>query len=220
MSTDAKNLSSQDHRRSKPGYMAKRSDEALIAAHTQGESTAFAELVRRYGDSLLGYLNRISANRDEAEDLFQETFRRVHENASSYSGKGKFRSWLYAIATNVARDGLRKAKRQGTMISLNRPKEDCSQGGCGDADHAVAEERIADPHQASALEEQKAQVRKAIDRLPERQRNTLILTYYQGLSYNEAAEVLDCSLGTVKSQMYRAVRTLARYLPKTAGEII
>jgi RNA polymerase sigma-70 factor, ECF subfamily len=200
--------------------MAERTDEALIAAHKQGETTAFAELVRRHGDSLLGYLNRISANRDEAEDLFQETFRRVHENASSYSGKGKFRSWLYAIATNVARDGLRKARRQGTMISLNQPNDQCSQGGCGEADIAVAEETAADPHQVAALEEQKAQVRQAIDRLPERQRNTLILTYYQGLSYNEAAEALDCSLGTVKSQMYRAVRTLARYLPETAGEII
>ncbi|RLI50368.1 MAG: RNA polymerase sigma factor [Candidatus Thorarchaeota archaeon] len=200
--------------------MAESSDEVLIAAHREGETTAFAELVRRYGDALLGYLNRISANRDDAEDLFQETFRRVHENASSYSGKGKFRSWLYAIATNVARDGLRKARRQGTMISLNQPNEDCSQGGCGDADLAVAEERVADPHRALALQEQKAQVRNAIDRLPERQRNTLILTYYQGLSYNEAAETLNCSLGTVKSQMYRAVRTLARYLPETAGEMI
>lgn len=199
--------------------MAERSDEALIAAHNLGETTAFAELVRRYGDSLLGYLHRISANRDEAEDLFQETFRRVHENAASYSGKGKFRSWLYAIATNVARDGLRKARRQGTMISLNQPNEDCSQGGCGETGLAVAEERLADPHQALVLEERKAQVRKAINRLPERQRNTLILTYYQGLSYNEAADVLDCSLGTVKSQMYRAVRSLAHYLPETAGEI-
>ena len=199
--------------------MAKRSDEVLIAAHREGETAAFAELVRRYGDALLGYLNRISANRDEAEDLFQETFRRVHENAASYSGKGKFRSWLYTIATNVARDGLRKAKRQGTMISLNQPNDQCSQGGCGDGEVGVAEERVADPHQALALQEQKAQVRKAIDRLPERQRNTLILTYYQGLSYNEAADVLDCSLGTVKSQMYRAVRSLARYLPETACEI-
>lgn len=199
--------------------MAERTDEVLIAAHRQGETTAFAELVRRYGDSLLGYLHRISANRDEAEDLFQETFRRVHENASSYSGKGKFRSWLYAIATNVARDGLRKAKRQGTMISLNQPKE-CSRGGCSETELAIAEERVADPHQELALAEQKAQVRNAINRLPERQRNTLILTYYQGLSYSDAAEALNCSLGTVKSQMYRAVRTLARYLPETAGEII
>ena len=199
--------------------MAKRSDEVLIAAHRQGENTAFAELVRRYGDSLLGYLHRISANRDEAEDLFQETFRRVHENASSFSGKGKFRSWLYAIATNVARDGLRKAKRQGTMISLNQQNEDCDQGGCGETGLAVAEERVADPHQVAALEEQKAQVRNAINRLPERQRNTLILTYYQGLSYSDAAEALNCSLGTVKSQMFRALRTLARYLPETAGEI-
>jgi RNA polymerase sigma-70 factor (ECF subfamily) len=200
--------------------MAERTDEALIAAHKEGETTAFAELVRRYGDALLGYLHRISANRDEAEDLFQETFRRVHENAASYSGKGKFRSWLYAIATNVARDGLRKARRQGTMISLNQPNEECSRGGCGEAELAVAEESTADPHQAATREEQKALVRQAIDRLPERQRNTLILTYYQGLSYNEAAEILNCSLGTVKSQMYRAVRTLGRYLPETAGEIV
>lgn len=199
--------------------MANRSDEVLIADHQNGEPTAFAELVRRYGDALLGYLGRISANRDEAEDLFQETFRRVHQNARSYKGQGKFRAWLYAIATNVARDGLRKTKRQGTMISLNQHNEQsCRDGNC-ETDQPAAQERSADPRQAVTLEEQKLQVRNAIDRLPERQRNTLILTYYQGLSYSEAAEVLGCSVGTVKSQMYRAVRTLAHYLPETAGEI-
>lgn len=220
MSTDAEYESSDIHRRSEPDDMAERSDEVLIADHQQGEPTAFAELVRRYGDALLGYLHRVSADRDEAEDLFQETFRRVHQNAHSYKGRGKFRSWLYAIATNVARDGLRKAKRQKTMISLNQHYEHCCQNGNCNTDLPVVQEQSADPQHAVALAEQKAQVRNAIERLPQRQRNTLVLTYYQGLSYSEAAEVLGCSVGTVKSQMYRAVRTLAHYLPETAGEIL
>ena len=67
-------------------------DEALIAAHRSGESAAFAELVRRHADSLLGYLLRLVGDRHEAEDLFQETFRRVHEKAGTFKAHSRFKS--------------------------------------------------------------------------------------------------------------------------------
>ena len=73
-------------------------DKSLIEAHIKGNPKAFGELVRRYGDGLLGYLTRMSRNRHEAEDLFQETFKRVHEKAHTFRGS-QFKSWLFRISS-------------------------------------------------------------------------------------------------------------------------
>ncbi|MHC4602380.1 MAG: RNA polymerase sigma factor, partial [Planctomycetota bacterium] len=74
-------------------------DKSLIDAHRKGDKTVFGELVRRYGDSVLGYLTKMSGSRERAEDLFQETFKRVHEKAHTLRGN-HFKSWLFTIATN------------------------------------------------------------------------------------------------------------------------
>ena len=101
-----------------------QSDENLIAAHLKGDPTAFRELVCRYGDGVLGYLCHMTGNRDQAEDLFQETFKRVHEKAHTFRGGG-FKSWLFTIATRVTIDGARRRKRQIT-ISLDQ-ESDCDE---------------------------------------------------------------------------------------------
>ena len=94
------------------------SDKSLLDAHIQGDGAAFEELVRRYGGSLLGYLKKMSGNSDIADDLFQETFKRVHENAHQLSSD-RFRSWLFTIATRVAIDGARRRGRM-KVVSLNQ----------------------------------------------------------------------------------------------------
>ncbi|MGD8500799.1 MAG: sigma-70 family RNA polymerase sigma factor [Phycisphaerales bacterium] len=189
-------------------------DKSLIDAHLQGDSTAFGELVRRYGDSLLGYLTRICRNRDQAEDFFQETFKRVHEKAHTLRGNN-FKSWLYTIATRVAIDGFHRRKRL-QVLSLNQ-KLDCDGENCQELGAVVIEEGCRDPSDEAVKAEQKEQVRHALESLPARQRVTLVLAYYQGLSYREVAEVMDCSIGTVKTQMYRALRALAQRLPDISG---
>ncbi len=75
----------------------------------------------------------------------------------------------------------------------------------------------AQPVQAMVLEEQKTQVRQALLRLPEGQRQTVVLAYYQGMKYAQVAEILDCSIGTVKTQMFRALKRLAELLPEVKG---
>jgi len=189
-------------------------DKSLIDAHLRGDSTASGELVRRYGDSLLGYLTRICGNREQAEDLFQETFRRVHEKACTFRGP-QFKSWLYTIATRVAMDGFRRAKRV-RVISLNQ-KLDCDGENCQELGAVAVADSCHDPSDEVIKAEQKEQLRQALESLPAKQRLTLVLAYYQGLSYREVAEVLGCSIGTVKTQMYRALRTLAQRLPDISG---
>jgi len=190
-------------------------DKSLIDAHLQGDKTAFSEIVRRYGDSVLGYLVRMSGNREQAEDLFQETFKRVHEKAHTFRGD-QFKSWLFTIATRVAIDGLRKLRRL-RVISLNQ-RFDCADKNSEELAAVAVADNSYEPSQEAIMAEQKKQVRQAVDLLPAMQRATLILAYYQQLSYREVAEVLGCSIGTVKTQMYRALRTLAQRLPEFGGE--
>jgi len=189
-------------------------DKSLIDAHRQGDRTAFEELLRRYGDSVLGYLMRMSGNREQAEDLFQETFKRVHEKADTFRGTG-FKSWLFTIATRVAIDALRRRKRL-RVVSLNQ-RLDCTNGGDEQFGAVAVADSSYEPSQEAIRAEQTRQVRQAVELLPAKQRATLVLAYYQQLSYPEVAEVLGCSIGTVKTQMYRALRTLAQRLPDISG---
>ncbi len=88
--------------------MTQRSDEDLILAHCHGDATAFDEIVSRYSRVLLGYLVRMCGDRGLAEDMFQETFSRVHQKAASFKGTGRFKSWLFSIASNLTIDSMRK----------------------------------------------------------------------------------------------------------------
>lgn len=187
-------------------------DESLINAHCQGDEAAFGKLVRRYADSMLGYLVRMSGNRHLAEDLFQETFKRVHEKAHTFAGRS-FKSWVFTIATRVAIDARRKRRRL-QMVSLNR-KADCSGNSDEELGAVIAADNSCNPSQTAIRAEQAEKVRQAIALLPARQRATLILTYYQQLDYRQVAEVMGCSTGTVRTQMFRALRKLADRLPDT-----
>jgi RNA polymerase sigma-70 factor (ECF subfamily) len=184
-------------------------DKSLIEAHCKGDPKAFGEIVRRYGDGVLGYLIRITGNREQAEDLFQETFKRVHQKSHTLRGN-EFKSWLFKIATNAALDGLRK------KIRVNSREKKLSYTDCdgGKNAEAVVADNSHNPSVELEKAEQVQQVRQAVESLPDRQRATLVLAYYQQLSYREVALALGCSVGTVKTQMYRALRTLAQKLPE------
>lgn len=190
-------------------------DKSLIDAHLGGDSSAFAELVNRYGDGMLGYLTKICSNRSQAEDFFQETFKRVHEKAATFRG-GNFKSWLYTIATRVAFDSFRRNKRL-KFISLSRVLDANSEDT--DISSMTADDTCPDPHKEIEKSELRAQVRKALSKLPDKQRTTLVLAYYEQLSYTQVAEVLGCSVGTVKTQMFRALKKLAIYLPEFSGGV-
>ena len=82
--------------------MSDRSDEALILAYHGGDPSAFGELVRRYAGPVLGYLKQMVGNHEQAEDLFQETFRKVYQRMDSLRNKSQFKPWLFSIATHAA----------------------------------------------------------------------------------------------------------------------
>jgi len=184
-------------------------DKSLIEAHCRGDQKAFGEIINRYGNSVLGYLIKMTGDKEQAEDLFQETFKRVHEKSHTFKGS-EFKSWLFKIATNVSYDGFRKkhrAESKGFIANYST--------GNGDDlfSNAVADNSF-NPSVATVKAEQVEQVRRAVESLPDKQKSVLVLTYYQQFSYREVALALDCSIGTVKTQMYRALKTLAHKLPE------
>jgi RNA polymerase sigma-70 factor (ECF subfamily) len=186
-----------------------KTDKSLIEAHCRGDQNAFGEIVRRHGDSVLGYLIRMTGDKEQAEDLFQETFKKVHEKSHTFRGT-EFKSWLFKIATNVTYDGFRKKQRtesRGFKVNSNNINGE-------DPVSTVAADSSFNPSVATVRAEQVEQVRQAVESLPDRQKAALVLAFYQQLTYRDVAMAMDCSIGTVKTQMYRALKTLAQKLPE------
>ena len=191
------------------------SDKGLLEAHLRGEREAFGELVRRHGGGLLGYLVKMSGSRDIGEDLFQETFKRVHEKAHTLRG-ANFKGWLYSVATHAAIDDMRK-RRKFSAVSLDAGAgrgEEAAMAAC-----AAGAAAGCDPCDEAARGERAEAVRRAIGGLPVKQRAALVLAYYQQLNYAEVGRALGCSVGSVKRHMSRALQTLARRLPEMGMEV-
>jgi RNA polymerase sigma-70 factor (ECF subfamily) len=190
------------------------SGEKLIEQYINGDRAAFEKILRLYGPQIMGYLNKMLGNYADAQDIFQETFKKVHQKAHTFRGNN-LQSWLYRIATNNAINNIRKQNRSKT-ISLDTPAGYCSNPnrGCSTVlEDTLESTKADDPSNNAQIQEQKLQVILAIDQLSPKQRTTLILAYYNQLKYSEIAEILDCSIGTVKTQMFRALRSLANKLP-------
>ena len=177
-----------------------RTDELLMEAYRDGDQSAFPQLVRRYQSLLYGYLMRMVHNSEMAEDCFQETFLRVHRKAHTYRSGAAFKSWLYTIATRIAVDRLRHAERRPQTESLEHEES--------------APSDAHDPAESAVRSELRQTVQAALESLPPQQRACLVLAYYQGHTYPEVAQILGCSLGTVKTHMSRALKTLSTRLPQ------
>jgi RNA polymerase sigma-70 factor, ECF subfamily len=186
---------------------AERSDEELIAEYQRHETRrAFEELVHRYERELHSYLRRYLGDAVLADDAFQATFLQVHLKRDQFDADRKFRPWLYTIATNQAIDAQRRNKRH-RMISLDRAADSQQGEEIGTLLQLLASSDV----EASTdliTAEHRDWIRTAVDELPELLRSALILVYYQGMKYREAADVLDIPVGTVKSRLHAAILKL------------
>src|SRR5262249_2890316 len=149
---------------------------------------ALNDLYARYGGLLLAFLNARVGNRELAEELLQDVMLAAWEHASSFEMRSKVKTWLLVIARNRAINSYRK--KRVPVIHLS------------DVFHVQSED--TGPMEAAERDERKDAVREAIQKLPEAQREVLVLVFYHGLTGPEVAEVLDISEGTVKSRLHRA----------------
>jgi RNA polymerase sigma-70 factor, ECF subfamily len=189
-------------------------DRILIEAHLSGSAEAFETIIRRHGPAVYGYLVKMVKDTHKADDLFQETFRKAYEKVGDFRGMD-LRPWIYAIATHTALNSFRKEKQTHT-VSLD------GQSACSDGKHCLVADNVVsdsamEPSEILETQEKRRQVRNALMKLPSQQRTTLILSYYQKLTYKQIAEALNCSVGTVKTNMFRALKRLAVLLPDSTG---
>jgi RNA polymerase sigma-70 factor (ECF subfamily) len=161
-----------------------RSDEDLMAAVASGDEAALAALIDRYATSVHAYLFRHSGNREDADDLLQETWVRVARSARSFDTARRFRSWIDGIATHLARDLFRR------RITRERALRDLA---------------TRSPAASGADPVDRRELRERIAELPENMRSVLLLRYYEGMSEAEMAEVLEIPRGTVKSRLHAAL---------------
>jgi RNA polymerase sigma-70 factor, ECF subfamily len=198
-------------RASGPKPLVAWSDEKLLLSYQSSpEEGLFEELVHRYEKELFGYLRHYLGDAEMAEDVFQQTFLQIHLKCGQFEPGRKVRPWLYTIATNQAIDCQRRNRRHRMSsldrASLGRAEEEAGAlvevlGGpeSGPADHAES----AEQHDA---------LRRAVDALPESSRQVVMLVYFQGLKYREAAQILAIPVGTVKSRLHIAMQRLTQSL--------
>lgn len=196
-----------------PGLPENWSDEELILGYqSEGDRRAFDELVHRYERELYNYLRRYVGDDQVAEDVFQQTFLQVHLKCDQFEPGRRFRPWLYTVAINQAID-MQRRNRRHRMASLDKRL------GTGDEQETGAlvdllDNESAGPSQLAEEAEQSEEVRRAVDELPESTRQAVLLVYFQGMKYREAAEVMSIPVGTVKSRLHAAIGRLNEVLSR------
>ena len=176
-------------------------DVRLMLQVKAGDAAAFTELVLRYQNRLLTILEHLVSNREQAEDLAQETFLRVFRARERYEPGAKFSTWLFTIANNVASNALR---------SRSRRREVGVPEGNGADSAPMALDQLAKaasgfmPTRALDKAEQAEMVRHAVAALSERQRMALLLAKFEGMSYQDIAMTMDLSVQAIKSLLSRA----------------
>jgi RNA polymerase sigma-70 factor (ECF subfamily) len=175
-------------------------DAQLMLEFRNGEAGAFDALFRRWAGRVLRYVGRMVRDPAVAEELVQEVFLRVHRARERYAADAKFSTWLFTIATNVARNELRRPERRVPQRSL----EEAADGPA--FERPARAPRADDVAHARRLG---AALASELAALPDRQREALWLAAVEGLSYAEVASALATSEPSVKALVHRARATLA-----------
>ena len=179
-------------------------DQELIAQVQKGDEMAFAEIVRNYKDKIVNFLWQLTGDYQKANELSQETFMRVYFKAKKYKPIAPFSSWIYAIASNLAKTELKKARSFST-VSIDDVYNSYAKG-------------IAHSDNLSSSEQVK-NLRKAINALHPRYRVPIVLKDIEGFSQEEIAEILHRPVGTIKARISRGRNYLKKQLEKESFNI-
>ena len=181
-----------------------RDDDEIIRAVCAGDTEAFAELVEKYQAMAIRVAFSLLGNEQDANDVAQEAFISAYQALPRFRGGAKFSTWLYRIIANKCKDVYRKRSR--TADSWLR----ISSADSGSNEDYIME--IQDPQPEPVLKQFSREVaealNEAVSQLPLKQRMAFVLHHLHGMAFNEVAEVMQCRVGTVKSHVFRATKTL------------
>lgn len=176
-----------------------REDAELLAAHVAGDDTAFAELVNRHRDRLWAVAMRTTGDPEEAADALQDALISAFRRADSFRGESAVTTWLHRIVVNASLDRLR---RRSVRSASPLPEDD----------FGVSAPVVGNNHDQINQAELRWEITRALAELPEAQREAVFLVDVEGYSVEEAAAILDCPTGTVKSRCSRGRAKLAESL--------
>jgi RNA polymerase sigma-70 factor (ECF subfamily) len=177
------------------------SDQELMRLVQAGDFSPASEIYDRYSSRIYNFAYRFLRNSEAAEDATQEVFVKMLKHANQFHGDAKLSTWLFSITANWCRDYLRKAdnkakEAEDVLVTLPAPSE-------------------FSPDRTLEQRENQQRIQKALTALTPEQREAILLSRYQGLSYAEIAQISGCSEGAVKTRVFRAMETLKKAL---AGE--
>ncbi len=179
------------------------SDQELMRLVQGGDYSPASEIYDRYSSRIYNFAYRFLKNSEAAEDATQEVFVKMLKHASQFHGDAKLSTWLFSITANWCRDYLRKAdnkakEAEDVLVTLPAPSE-----------HS--------PERNLERREDERRIQKALGALTPEQREAILLSRYQGLSYAEIAKISGCSEGAVKTRVFRAMETLKKALAADAS---
>ncbi len=183
-------------------------DNELVQRFLAGDEEAFVQIVGKYKNPITNFISMMIGDYDLAADLTQDTFLRVYRNIGSYKNTYQFSTWIYKIASNLAIDELRWRRRRGITrrTAATAPQEN------EESVEPVVVDTSRKPDELTIDKEYRRLLAEAIRSLPARYRSVFVLKEVEGLQYERIAEVLDCSVGTVKSRLHRAKNLLKKKL--------
>lgn len=182
--------------------LSKLADDQLVAAYANGNNEAFDTLLNRHKDRVYSYILHIVKNRDQAEDIFQETFVKAITTIKQgrYTDSGKFSAWISRIAHNLIIDFYRQEKAENTVSTDGDDTDMLNR-------RDLADENVEDRMVTEQIHDD---IRRIIEALPDNQREVLIMRYYRDMSFKEIAEATNVSINTALGRMRYAILNMRR----------
>ena len=182
-------------------------DADVVASFLEGEERAFQELVARYQTRLLNFIYRTIGDREKAEDLVQEVFIRVYRHIGRFDQSKKFSTWIYTIASNLAKNELRNRSRN-PLVLFQTIKKNWQE----DERPLQFEDATSRPDDLYRKRHLRELVEESVAQLPAHHREVFVLRELEGKSYEEIADITATNLGTVKSRLNRARSSFAEII--------
>lgn len=176
-------------------------DARLVAQAQTGDFAAFEQLVRTYRNDVYGLAYHFLRNREEAWDISQEVFIKTHRSLARFRGDSSFKTWLMRITANQCKDYLKKRRLDAVPFNEEVETHDAPTGVLG-PDASVEAHELGDA------------INQALEALPFKHRTAFVLREFDGLSYEEMAQVMECNIGTVMSRLHHARKKLQNSLKR------
>jgi RNA polymerase sigma-70 factor (ECF subfamily) len=190
----------------------KTREEALLKAFRSGDDTAFDGLIEMYSAKLYKVAYALLGSRQDAEEVVQDTFLRAYRAMQMFRGESSLETWLHRITLNLARNKYQWNHRRGSGLNVSLTAGDGSDGDSGAENEQDVPDRRMEPDLVLEQDEIGTNIMKALSRLPDNIRETMLLRHVNDMPYEQIAQKLDCRVGTVKSRLSRGREMLRDYL--------